>query len=49
LEEIDGWARELDALHARIAPRIERAEPRRRARCAATIAAETLGMGVQRS
>src|SRR5262249_20524286 len=30
LEEIEGWARELDALHARIAPHFERAEPRRR-------------------
>jgi SRSO17 transposase len=30
LEEIEGWARELDALHARIAPRFERSEPRRR-------------------
>jgi SRSO17 transposase len=30
LEEIEGWACELDALHARIAPRFERAEPRRR-------------------
>jgi SRSO17 transposase len=30
LEEIEGWARELDALHARITPRFERAEPRRR-------------------
>ena len=30
LEEIDGWAQQLDALHARIAPRFERAEPRRR-------------------
>src|SRR6266481_8011673 len=30
LEEIEGWAHELDALHARIAPRFERAEPRRR-------------------
>jgi SRSO17 transposase len=31
LEEIEGWVHELDALHARIAPRFERAEPRRRA------------------
>jgi SRSO17 transposase len=31
LEEIEGWGHELDALHARIAPRFERAEPRRRA------------------
>ncbi len=31
LEEIDGWVHELDALHARIAPRFERAEPRQRA------------------
>ncbi|HEV2460611.1 MAG TPA: hypothetical protein VGS80_19830 [Ktedonobacterales bacterium] len=31
LEEIEGWVRELDALHARIARRFERAEPRRRA------------------
>jgi SRSO17 transposase len=30
LEEIEEWAHELDALHARIAPRFERAEPRRR-------------------
>jgi SRSO17 transposase len=30
LEEIEGWGHELDALHARIAPRFERAEPRRR-------------------
>jgi SRSO17 transposase len=30
-DEIDGWARELEALHARIVPRFERAEPRRRA------------------
>lgn len=30
LAEIEGWAHELDALHARIAPRFERAEPRRR-------------------
>jgi len=30
LEEIEGWARELDALHIRIAPRFERAEPRLR-------------------
>jgi SRSO17 transposase len=30
LEEIEGWVHELDALHARIAPRFERAEPRRR-------------------
>jgi SRSO17 transposase len=30
LEEIDGWVQELDALHARIAPRFERSEPRRR-------------------
>ncbi len=30
LEEIEGWAHELDALHARIAPHFERAEPRRR-------------------
>ncbi len=30
IEEIEGWAHELDALHARIAPRFERAEPRRR-------------------
>lgn len=29
--EIDGWAQELEALHTRIAPRFERAEPRRRA------------------
>ncbi len=31
LPEIAGWADELEALHARIAPRFERAEPRRRA------------------
>jgi SRSO17 transposase len=31
LEEIEGWVHELDALHARIAPRFERFEPRRRA------------------
>ncbi len=31
LEEIKGWVHELDALHARIAPRFERFEPRRRA------------------
>ena len=30
IEEIEGWAHELDALHSRIAPRFERAEPRRR-------------------
>src|SRR5260370_16187336 len=30
LEEIEGWAQELDALHARIAPRFERVEPRQR-------------------
>jgi SRSO17 transposase len=30
LEEIADWARELDALHARIAPRFERAESRQR-------------------
>ena len=30
IEEIADWAHELDALHARIAPRFERAEPRRR-------------------
>jgi SRSO17 transposase len=30
--EVADWAGELDALHARIAPRFERAEPRRRAR-----------------
>ena len=29
--EIEGWADELRALHARLAPRFERAEPRRRA------------------
>ena len=28
---VDEWAGELEALHARIAPRFERAEPRRRA------------------
>jgi len=31
LEEIEGWVYELDALHARIAPRFERFEPRQRA------------------
>src|SRR5258706_8655642 len=31
LEEIEGWVHELDALHARIAPRFERFEPCRRA------------------
>src|SRR5258707_2311619 len=31
LDEIEGWAHELQALHARIAARFERAEPRRRA------------------
>jgi SRSO17 transposase len=30
LDEIEGWGHELDALHARIAPRFERAEPRQR-------------------
>ncbi len=30
LEEIEGWAQELGALHARIAHRFERAEPRQR-------------------
>jgi hypothetical protein len=30
LVEIEGWVHELDALHARIAPRFERSEPRRR-------------------
>jgi len=30
LVEIEGWAQQLDALHTRIAPRFERAEPRRR-------------------
>src|SRR5262249_25745639 len=30
LEEIEAWTRELEAVHARIAPRFERAEPRRR-------------------
>ena len=29
LEEIEGWADELDALHSRIALRFERADPRR--------------------
>src|SRR5258708_16472610 len=29
--EVGDWAGELEALHARIAPRFERAEPRRRA------------------
>jgi SRSO17 transposase len=31
IEEIEIWSQELEALHARIAPRFERAEPRRRA------------------
>jgi hypothetical protein len=31
IREVADWAGELDALHARIAPRFERAEPRRRA------------------
>src|SRR6266849_11108576 len=31
LREITDWAQELDALHRRIAPHFERAEPRRRA------------------
>ena len=31
LPEIEGWAHELEALHARIASRFERAEPRQRA------------------
>lgn len=31
LGEIESWAHELETLHARIAPRFERAEPRRRA------------------
>jgi SRSO17 transposase len=30
LGEIEAWAHELEALHARIAPRFERSEPRRR-------------------
>ena len=30
LEEIEGWALELDALHIRIAHHFERAQPRRR-------------------
>jgi SRSO17 transposase len=30
LEQIKGWVHELEVLHARIAPRIERAKPRRR-------------------
>lgn len=30
MKEIEDWARELDALHTRIAPRFERAKPRRR-------------------
>lgn len=29
--EVDGWATELDALHARLAPRFARSELRRRA------------------
>lgn len=28
---VEAWAGELEALHARIAPRFERAKPRRRA------------------
>lgn len=31
LEQVQGWAEELKALHARIAPRFARVEPRRRA------------------
>src|SRR5258707_2010951 len=31
IADVTDWAGELDALHARIAPRFERAEPRRRA------------------
>jgi hypothetical protein len=31
LLEIASWADELEALHARVAPRFERAEPRQRA------------------
>src|SRR5215216_7949157 len=30
IEEVQGWAAGLEALHARIAPRFARAEPRRR-------------------
>ncbi len=30
-DDISAWAQELDALHARIAPRFARAEPRHRA------------------
>src|SRR5262249_15346673 len=30
LEEIEAWTSELETLHSRIAPRFERAEPRRR-------------------
>ena len=30
IEEVQAWAVRLDALHARIAPRFARAEPRRR-------------------
>lgn len=32
LDQVRAWANELDNLHARIAPRFTRAEPRRRAR-----------------
>ena len=31
VDEVEGWAAELAALHARIAPRFARPEPRRRA------------------
>jgi hypothetical protein len=30
INEIDGWVHELEALHARLAPRLARAEPRLR-------------------
>jgi SRSO17 transposase len=30
LDEVEAWTRDLETLHARIAPRFERAEPRRR-------------------
>jgi hypothetical protein len=30
VDEVEAWARELDAPHTRVAPRFERAEPRQR-------------------
>ncbi len=33
MDQVRSWADELDSLHARIAPRFSRAEPRRRVRC----------------